>query len=97
MGRQISAENYSRIEIRDTLLFCPSNDDLVNPSNEQIFNLIFASFKFEQKEEGDTHQPLTDTAQIEPRIPTTLERRSLVAAMRRTLVSSSRSGPSGVE
>ena len=99
MERQISAGNYSRIEIRDTFLFCPSNDDLVNPSNEQIFNLIFTSFKFEQKE-GGGHSPApteADTPQIEPRIPTTLERRSLVAAMRRTLVSSSRSGSSGVE
>ena len=34
----------------------PSIDDLVNPSNEQIFNLIFTSFKFEQKE-GGGHSP----------------------------------------
>ena len=57
MERQISAGNYSRIEIRYTFLANPPNDALVNPSNEQIFNLIFASFKFEQKDEGGGHSP----------------------------------------
>ena len=56
MGRQTSAGNNSRIEIRDTFLAYPPNDALVNPSNEQIFNLSFASFNLEQKEEGG-HSP----------------------------------------